>query len=130
MAMQIFYIILAAFGLGLLVFIHELAHYWMAKRVGMHVEAFSIGFGKSIIHWKRGQVDWRIGWLPFGGYVKIAGMQKENGVEPHDIPGGYFSKKPIDRIKVAAIAPIVNLILAFFTLHSHLVYGRERKALS
>lgn len=127
MVLQIFYILLAAFGLGLLVFIHELAHYWMAKRVGMRVEAFSIGFGKAIFHFKRGNVDWRIGWLPFGGYVKIAGMQKEKGIEPHDIPGGYFSKKPIDRIKVAAIAPIVNLVLAFLLFTAIWALGGREK---
>lgn len=111
--MQIIYIILAALGLGFLVFIHELAHYWMARRVGMRVEAFSIGFGKAIIHWKKDGVLWKIGWLPFGGYVKIAGQQVPKGVDPEKVPGGYFSKKPIDRIKVAGIAPIVNIIFAF-----------------
>lgn len=113
MVLQALYLILAALGLGLLVFIHELAHYWMARRVGMHVEAFSIGFGRPLLSWKHNGVQWRLGWLPFGGYVKIAGMQKEKGVEPHDIPGGYFNKKPMDRIKVAAIAPLVNLVVAF-----------------
>lgn len=127
MITQIFYVILAALGLGLIVFIHELAHYWMALRVGMRVEAFSIGFGRPLLKWKRGNVQWRIGWLPFGGYVKIAGMQKEKGVEPHDIPGGYFSKKPLDRIKVAAIAPIVNIILAFVLFTAiWLLGGREK----
>ena len=121
------YLILAALGLGLLVFIHELAHYWMAKRVGMKVEAFSIGFGKAIIQWKRGDVQWRLGWLPFGGYVKIAGMQAEKGVEPHDIEGGYFSKSPQDRIKVAAIAPIVNLILAFLLFTAIWALGGREK---
>ncbi len=112
------YILLAALGLGFLIFIHELAHYWMARRVGMRVEAFSIGFGKALISWTGNGVKWQIGWLPFGGYVKIAGMQKEGDTEPHDIPNGYFSKKPIDRIKVAAIAPIVNIILAFLLFSS------------
>ncbi|MCH9633583.1 MAG: hypothetical protein S4CHLAM7_03110 [Chlamydiae bacterium] len=125
--MQVLYIILGALGLGLLVFIHELAHFWMARRVGMHVEAFSIGFGKAILSWKRNGVQWRIGILPFGGYVKIAGMQKEKGVEPHEIPGGYFSKKPIDRIKVAGIAPLVNLVVAFLLFTTiWLLGGREK----
>ncbi len=127
MVLQILYILLAALGLGLLVFIHELAHYWMARRVGMHVEAFSIGFGRAIVSWKRDGVQWRIGWLPFGGYVKIAGMQKEKGVEPHEIPGGYFSRKPIDRIKVAGIAPIVNLIVAFLLFTAIWALGGREK---
>lgn len=113
MLIQIGYLLLGAFGLGFLIFIHEMAHYLMAKRVGMKVEAFSIGFGAPIYSWKRNDVTWRIGWMPFGGYVKIAGERKEDGKEVKDIPGGFYSKKPVDRIKVAVIAPIVNLVFAF-----------------
>lgn len=113
MMIQIAYLLLAALGLGFLIFIHELAHYLMAKHVGMKVEAFSIGFGAAIYKWNRNGVEWRIGWMPFGGYVKIAGEKKEGDQEPHQVEGGFFSKKPIDRIKVAAIAPIVNLAFAF-----------------
>ena len=112
MLIQIGYLILAALGLGFLIFIHEMGHYWMARRVGMKVEAFSIGFGSPLYSWERDGVQWRIGWMPFGGYVKIAGEKKEDGLEPNEIPGGYFSKKPFDRIKVAAIAPIINLVFA------------------
>lgn len=103
MITQIAYLLLAALGLGFLIFIHELAHYLMAVRVGMKVEAFSIGFGAAIYKWERKGVEWRIGWMPFGGYVKIAGEKKEANVEPNEVTGGFFSKKPIDRIKVAAI---------------------------
>ncbi|MCH9632851.1 MAG: hypothetical protein S4CHLAM6_11950 [Chlamydiae bacterium] len=113
MLIQIGYLILAALGLGFLIFIHEMGHYWMARRVGMNVEAFSIGFGSPLYSWEKDGVQWRIGWIPFGGYVKIAGEKKEGGLEPNEIPGGYFSKKPFDRIKVAAIAPIINLVFAF-----------------
>lgn len=113
MLIQIGYLILGALGLSFLIFIHEMGHYLMAKHVGMKVEAFSIGFGSPIFSWKRGDVTWRIGWIPFGGYVKIAGERKEDEQEMRDIPGGFYSKKPIDRIKVAIIAPIVNLVFAF-----------------
>lgn len=98
MMMSFLYILLAILGLGFLVFIHELGHYIMARRVGMRVEAFAIGFGKPIFKWMRKGVEWRLCWLPFGGYVKIAGMQKENDVEPSDIPDGFFGKKPWARI--------------------------------
>ena len=111
---SILYIILAALGLGFLIFIHELAHYWMARRVGMTVEIFSIGMGKALYSWKVHGIKWQIGWLPFGGYVKIKGMQGEKNLDPYKIPGGYFSKRPIDRIKVAIIAPLVNIAFAFF----------------
>lgn len=111
--MNIFYFILAAFGLGFLVFIHELGHYFMARRVGMRVEAFGIGFGKPIKTWVHKGVKWNICWLPFGGYVRIAGMDKEGSLEPHLIKDGFFGRPPIDRIKVGIMGPLVNIVFAF-----------------
>ncbi len=110
---NILYIILAIFGLSVLIFIHEFGHYLMAKKVGMRIETFSIGFGKPIISWFRKDVKWQIAVLPFGGFVKIAGMQKEGNLEPHEIKDGFFGKKPLDRIKVAIMGPLVNLFFAF-----------------
>ena len=71
---SILYVILAILGLSFLIFIHELGHYFMARRLGMRVETFSIGFGKPLYTWEKDGVRWQIGWLLFGGYVKIAGM--------------------------------------------------------
>lgn len=121
------YIVLAALGLGFLIFIHELAHYWMALRVGMRVEVFSIGLGKAIYSWKVKGVTWQIGWLPFGGFVKIAGMTHEKNIDIYSVPGGYFTKKPWDRIKVAAIAPIVNIAFAFFLFTLIWAFGGRDK---
>jgi len=109
---NILYFILAAFGLGFLIFIHELGHYFMALHVGMKVEAFGIGFGKPIKTWEHKGVKWNICWLPFGGYVRIAGMEKEGSLEPHLIKNGFFGKPPIDRIKVGVMGPLVNILFA------------------
>lgn len=112
--MNILYFFLAAIALGVLVFIHELGHYLVARKTGMIVEVFSIGFGRPIFKWKFQGVDWQIGWLPFGGYVKILGMEmsKKDQLEPYDIPNGFFSKSPIKRIAVAAAGPLANFLLA------------------
>ncbi len=110
---NILYFILAAIGLGFLIFIHELGHYYVARKVGMKVEAFAIGFGKAIYTWNRDGVAWKICWLPFGGYVKIAGMEKQGNLEPYEIPDGFFGKKPWQRIKVALAGPITNILFAF-----------------
>jgi regulator of sigma E protease len=108
------YLILALLGLGLLVFVHELGHYWMARRVGMKVESFGIGFGTPIFSFIRAGVRWNICWLPFGGYCKIAGMEKDkDGRDPEDIPGGFFAKTPWQRMKVSFAGPAANLIFAF-----------------
>src|SRR5258708_6229980 len=78
----------------------------------MRVEAFAIGFGKPIFTWERKGVKWHICMLPFGGYVKIAGMQKEGNQEPSDIADGFFGKTPWQRIKVAIAGPLVNIVFA------------------
>lgn len=123
-------IILSILALGVLVFIHELGHYLMAKRVGMRVEAFSVGFGKPIYRFHRNGVEWKICILPFGGYVKIAGMYKEKGVEPHDVPDGYFGKRPIDRMKVAFAGPLFNIILALVAFGVLWIAGGQKKQMS
>src|SRR3989338_3656807 len=109
---SILYAIFAILGLGFLVFIHELGHYFVARRGGMRVEAFAIGFGKPLYTWEHKGVKWHINMLPFGGYVKIAGMHKEKGVEPSDIVDGFFGKSHWKRIQVALAGPVVNIVFA------------------
>lgn len=130
--MTLFYFVLAAIALGVLVFFHELGHYMVAKWVGMSVETFSIGFGHPIIKWRWNDSDWQVGWLPLGGYVKIKGMElskKEKGreIDPYDIPDGFFSHSPLKRIMVIAAGPVTNFILAFlFFALIWLSGGREK----
>jgi regulator of sigma E protease len=127
MNFDLFHIILAMLGLSFLVFIHELGHYLVAKRVGMKVEVFSIGFGKPIVTWMRGGVKWQICYLLFGGYVKIAGMEKEGNLEPHQVKDGFYGKRPFDRIKVALVGPLVNIAFAFLVFTMIWVMGGREK---
>ncbi|NNM43550.1 MAG: peptidase [Chlamydiae bacterium] len=127
---NVLYFLLAAFGLGILIFIHELGHYFMARKVGMKVEAFSIGFGKAIYSWRWQGVEWKIGYLPFGGYVRIAGMEKQGKLEPHEIPDGYFGKSPLDRIKVTVMGPVVNIVFAFVLFVAIWMLGGRSKSFS
>lgn len=108
----IIYFLLAVLGLSFLIFIHELGHYYVAKKKGMHIETFSIGLGKPFYSWKRGEVQWQICYLLFGGYVKISGMEKQGEIEPHEIPNGFFSKSPLARIQVAISGPLMNILFA------------------
>ena len=73
--MPAFYLLLSIVGLGFLVFIHELGHLIVARRNKMVVEVFSIGFGKPFKTWTIKGVKWQLCYLPFGGYVRIAGME-------------------------------------------------------
>ncbi len=127
---SILYAVLAILGLGFLVFIHELGHYVVARRQGMRVEAFAIGFGKPIYTWVHQGVKWHLCILPFGGYVKIAGMQKERGIEPSDIPDGFYGKKPWQRIKVAFAGPLVNIVFALVVFSGLWLFGGRDKSFS
>ena len=70
---------------SLIVTIHELGHFLTAKACGVAIDRFSIGFGRAILNWRdRSGVEWRIGWLPLGGYVKFAGDQNIASVPNQD----------------------------------------------
>jgi regulator of sigma E protease len=111
--------------LGVLVFIHELGHYLAARWRGVHVEAFSIGFGRALGTWTdwRGTV-WKLGWIPLGGYVKLHGMERPQDapaeVRAQWIAGRTFHEKSVlSRAIVVAAGPVANFILAivlFFAL--------------
>jgi len=104
--------------LGLLVFIHELGHYLAARWRGVHVEAFSVGFGRSLKEWtdRRGTV-WKIAWLPLGGYVRLHGQERPQDVSP-EVAGNWragqtFHEKSVgSRAIIVAAGPIANFLLA------------------
>lgn len=104
--------------LGVLVFIHEMGHYLAARWRGVHVEVFSIGFGRAIRSWtdKRG-CEWRLSWLPLGGYVKLHGQEGPDDATPEQRAawraGQTFHEKPVrDRAIVVAAGPAANFLLA------------------
>ncbi|MBM3665387.1 MAG: peptidase M50, partial [Actinobacteria bacterium] len=68
--------------LMLLVLVHEAGHMVVAKWCGMRVERFSIFFGRPLAKFRRGETEYGIGWLPLGGYVKITGMTRDEGLPP------------------------------------------------
>lgn len=127
---SLLYTLLAILGLGFLIFIHELGHYWMARRVGMRVDTFAIGFGRPILSWIKDDTKWQIGWLPFGGYVKIAGTDTDPDVDPYSISDGFYGKGPWARIKVAFMGPLVNLIFAFVAFGLLWSFGGREKNFS
>lgn len=127
---NVLYAVFAILGLSFLVFIHELGHYYVARKQGMRIEVFAIGFGKPILSWMYQGVKWQIGILPFGGYVKIAGMHKEKGVEPSDIPDGFFGKSPWQRIKVAFAGPFVNIVFSLMVFVGLWIFGGRDKNFS
>ena len=77
------YVVPFLFVLTLVVTIHELGHFWVARALGVAVDRFAIGFGRSIVRWTdKSGVEWRIGWIPLGGYVRFAGDTEASSSVP------------------------------------------------
>ena len=104
--------------LGVLVFVHEFGHYLAARWRGVHVEVFSIGFGRAIATWRdRVGTVWKLAWLPLGGYVKLHGQERAEDVSDEVratwIAGRTFHEKNVgSRAIVVAAGPIANFLLA------------------
>lgn len=96
--------------LGIMVLVHEFGHFAVAKLCGIRVETFSIGFGKRLIGFRRGDTDYRLSLLPLGGYVKMSG---DNPGEAPTDPGDFNAHPRWQRMLVALAGPFANFILAF-----------------
>lgn len=112
--------------LGVLVLVHEFGHFAVAKLFGVRVETFSIGFGKRLFGFRRGDTDYRISLLPLGGYVKMAGElggdgtipvsgESASGAVPRD-SGDLNSKPRWQRILIACAGPVSNFLLAILLM--------------
>ncbi len=97
--------------LGILVTIHEFGHYWVAKRCGVKIECFSIGFGKSLYSWYRGVTEYRIAVLPLGGYVKMFG-ERDVEIDESEKSLAFNHKTLGQKTAIVAAGPLANLFLA------------------
>ena len=102
------------FVLGLLIFFHELGHFLVAKKVGVSVERFSLGFPPNIFKYKFGETTYCIGIIPLGGYVKMAGENPDE--ESTGAPGEFMSKSVSQRAAVMVAGPLANYLLAIVIL--------------
>ena len=100
-------IFLAIIPLGFIIFIHELGHFYAAKRCGIKVNTFSLGFGPKLVGFQRDETEYKISLLPFGGYVQMEG---ENPNEQTGAPGEFSSASVGNRAFVVAAGPVVNLL--------------------
>jgi regulator of sigma E protease len=100
--------------LGFMILIHEFGHYAVAKWLGVRVEVFSIGFGKRLIGFRRGETDYRIAAIPLGGYVKMSG---ENPMDERTgDPREFLSHSRWHRFLIAIAGPTMNILLAIVLL--------------
>lgn len=111
------------FVLGVLVFVHELGHFLAAKRVGIRVLKFQLGFNPTIVSFRRGDTEYGIGALPLGGYVKMAGESPE---EPRSGRADEFlSKTKWERFQVLVMGPAMNIAFALVVTIIVLFHGAE-----
>jgi regulator of sigma E protease len=102
------------FVLGVLIFVHELGHFLMARRIGVRVITFSLGFGPKLISFKRGDTEYCISAIPLGGFVKMAGENPEDSRT--GAPDEYLSKGKWQRFQVLIMGPVMNLLLAIVVM--------------
>ncbi|MGQ0733690.1 MAG: RIP metalloprotease RseP [Acidobacteriota bacterium] len=112
-----------AFVLGVLVFVHELGHFMMARWHGVRVLTFSLGFGPKLLKVRRGDTEYAVSAIPLGGYVKMAG---ENAEEQRTGSGDEFlSKTKWQRFQILIMGPVMNILLAVVVMAVVLMQGAE-----
>ena len=111
------------FVLGVLIFVHELGHFLAARRLGVRVLTFSLGFGPKILKFTRGDTEYCVSAIPLGGYVKMAG---ESPDDPRSgAPDEFLSKTKWERFQVLIMGPVMNIVLAVVVMAIVLAQGAE-----
>lgn len=108
--------------LGVIIFVHEAGHLMVAKAFGVRVLAFSLGFGKRLLGFRRGETDYRVSLVPLGGYVRLGG---ENPEEVSDDPREFLNKPRWQRILVYLAGPAMNVVLAVAVMTALFAGGTE-----
>lgn len=116
--------------LGILVFVHELGHFLIARACGVRVEVFSLGFGKKIFSFKKGYTTYCISIVPLGGYVKMFGEQSTDAaaIAPEDRKVSYTHKSVWQRIAIVVAGPLMNFFFAIFVFGFIAYTGEETRA--
>jgi regulator of sigma E protease len=111
------------FVLGIVVFVHELGHFLAARRIGVRVITFSLGFGPKLFSFKRGDTEYAVSAIPLGGYVKMAGEQPDD--ERSGANDEFLSKSKWQRFQVLIAGPLMNVVLAVVVLAGVLYQGAD-----
>lgn len=111
--------------LGLLIFVHELGHFLVAKFFGVRVETFSLGFGKKLIAHKRGDTTYCLSLIPLGGYVKMFGDDASAEISDDQKQYSFLHKPVWQRIGVVLAGPLMNLFFAIFIFFTVALIGEE-----
>jgi regulator of sigma E protease len=110
--------------IGVMILVHEMGHFWAARFFDVKVDVFSFGFGTRLLGFRRGETDYRISAIPFGGYVKMAGEQP--GEEVTDDPRAFLNKPRWQRMIVAFAGPAMNVVLSIAILTGLAMVDHEK----
>lgn len=114
--------------LSILVFVHELGHFAVARLCKVRVEVFSLGFGKKLISYKRGDTVYCISLIPLGGYVKMFGEQGAEGIQESEKPVSFTHKTVWQRIAIVLAGPMMNFLFAIFVFGLISQLGEETRS--
>ena len=111
-------------AIAILVVIHEMGHYWIARMCGVKVLRFSVGFGKTIYtkRFANSETDWVISAIPLGGYVKMLD-EREGKVAAHELHLAFNRKPVLQRIAIVVAGPVANLLLAILLFWALFIYA-------
>ncbi len=100
--------------LGVLIFVHELGHFLLAKILGVKVLKFSLGFPPAMVTRKWGETEYILSWIPLGGYVKLLGEEpdSEEEIPPEELPRAFTTRPLWHRIAIVAAGPLFNYLSA------------------
>ena len=116
-------VLVALLTLGVLVTIHEFGHYFVAKRCGVKVLRFAVGFGRPVLRWQgRSDTEFVIGLIPLGGYVQMLD-ERDNDVSPQDLAFAFNRQSVWRRIAIVAAGPAANFLLAIAVLSGLYLQG-------
>lgn len=113
--------------LGILIFVHELGHFLVARWCGVRVEVFSLGFGKKIFKYKKGDTTYAISMIPLGGYVKMFGDQNGDQIAEEDRKVSFTHKNVYQRIAIVLAGPLMNFFFAVLVFFAIALMGEEAK---
>ena len=115
-------ILIGLIGLGIIIFIHELGHFIGAKACGIQVDTFSLGWGKKLVGFRRGETEYRLALFPLGGYCKMKGEMLRANIDKDEMErmrheeGSYLAAPPWKRIIVVIAGPLANVVFAVLVL--------------
>jgi len=116
-------IIYGIIALSLLIFVHELGHYIVARLSDVKVLAFSLGFGKKLISFRKGETEYAISAVPLGGYVKLLGESPDDEIKEEEMHRAYSNKPPLTKMLIAFTGPFFNIVFAFILFYIVFISG-------